>query len=110
VLRLLRSDLSQREIGEALHVSFNTVKTHAKSIYRKLDVATRDDAVSRARTLELLWRSLRARSRLRPTRARGPGDLSEPVLPFAVQFCHVPSTALLADRGWCSNLIQGAGP
>ena len=54
VLRLLKSDLNQREIGEALFVSFNTVKTHVKSIYRKLDVDTRPDAVLRARELNLL--------------------------------------------------------
>ena len=54
VLRLLATDLTQREIGEALYVSFNTVKTHVKSIFRKLDVAARTDAVSRARELRLL--------------------------------------------------------
>jgi LuxR family maltose regulon positive regulatory protein len=54
VLRLLPTDLTQREIGEALYVSFNTVKTHVKSIFRKLDVATRPDAVARARELRLL--------------------------------------------------------
>ena len=54
VLRLLRSDLSQREIGAELFISLNTVKTHARNIYRKLAVATRADAVSRARDLELL--------------------------------------------------------
>jgi LuxR family maltose regulon positive regulatory protein len=54
VLRLLATELTQREIGEALYVSFNTVKTHVKSIFRKLDVATRLDAVSRARELRLL--------------------------------------------------------
>jgi LuxR family transcriptional regulator, maltose regulon positive regulatory protein len=54
VLRLLATDLTQREIGEALYVSFNTVKTHVKSIFRKLDVARRPDAVSRARELRLL--------------------------------------------------------
>ena len=54
VLRLLATDLTQREIGEALFVSFNTVKTHVKSIFRKLGVATRPDAVSRARELRLL--------------------------------------------------------
>jgi LuxR family maltose regulon positive regulatory protein len=54
VLRLLATDLTQREIGEALYVSFNTVKTHVKSIFRKLDVATRPDAVARARELGLL--------------------------------------------------------
>jgi LuxR family transcriptional regulator, maltose regulon positive regulatory protein len=33
VLRLLATDLTQREIGEALYVSFNTVKTHVKSTF-----------------------------------------------------------------------------
>jgi LuxR family transcriptional regulator, maltose regulon positive regulatory protein len=51
VLRLLPSELSQREIAEALYVSINTVKTHTKGIYRKLAVDTRDEAVSRARDL-----------------------------------------------------------
>ena len=54
VLRLLATELTQREIGAALYVSVNTVKTHVKSIFRKLDVATRPDAVSRARELRLL--------------------------------------------------------
>jgi ATP/maltotriose-dependent transcriptional regulator MalT len=54
VLRLLRTDLTQREIGEHLYLSFNTVKTHTKSIFRKLDVSTRNDAVARARDLGLL--------------------------------------------------------
>jgi LuxR family maltose regulon positive regulatory protein len=54
VLRLLGTDLSQREIGEALFVSLNTVKSHVKSIFRRLGVATRSDAVSRARELDLL--------------------------------------------------------
>jgi LuxR family maltose regulon positive regulatory protein len=53
-LRLLATDLTQREIGEALHVSFNTIKIHVKSNFRKLNVATRPDAVSRARELKLL--------------------------------------------------------
>jgi LuxR family transcriptional regulator, maltose regulon positive regulatory protein len=35
-------------------VSVNTVKTHLKAIYRKLDVADRREAVTRARSLELL--------------------------------------------------------
>jgi LuxR family maltose regulon positive regulatory protein len=54
VLRLLRTDLTQREIADQLYVSFNTVKTHTKSIFRKLDVATRKDAVVRGRDLGLL--------------------------------------------------------
>ena len=51
VLRLLRSELSQREIGAELYISLNTVKSHTRSIYRKLGVATREEAVERAREL-----------------------------------------------------------
>jgi LuxR family maltose regulon positive regulatory protein len=54
VLRLLPSELSQREIGDALYVSLNTVKSHVRNIYRKLDAATRDEAIGRARELQLL--------------------------------------------------------
>src|SRR5437763_12672419 len=45
VLQLLRTELSQREIGAELYISLSTVKTHARSIYRKLGVATREEAV-----------------------------------------------------------------
>jgi LuxR family maltose regulon positive regulatory protein len=48
VLRFLPSHLSFREIAERLHVSSNTVKTHARGIYRKLDVSSRGNAVDRA--------------------------------------------------------------
>jgi LuxR family maltose regulon positive regulatory protein len=54
VLRLLPGDLSLREIGSALYVSQNTVKTHVKSIYRKLGVSSRAEAVARARELSLV--------------------------------------------------------
>ncbi len=54
VLRLLPTALSSREIGSELFVSLNTVKTHLKSIYRKLGVEGREDAVERARELGLL--------------------------------------------------------
>ena len=54
VLRLLPSELSQREIAGTLYVSLNTIKSHVKSIYRKLGVDSRDDAVSRARELGVL--------------------------------------------------------
>ena len=54
VLRLLATDLTQREIGAALYVSFNTIKTHVKSIFRKLGVSARPNAVARARELRLL--------------------------------------------------------
>ena len=54
VLRLLRSQLSQREIAGELHLSFNTIKTHTRNIYRKLGVAERAEAISRARELSLI--------------------------------------------------------
>jgi LuxR family maltose regulon positive regulatory protein len=54
VLRLLPSHLSFREIGERLHVSPNTVKTQALSVYRKLDVSCRSGAVSRGRSAGLI--------------------------------------------------------
>ena len=54
LLRLLPGDLNQRELGQALYVSLNTVKTYNRQIYRKLGVASRDDAVATARTLGLL--------------------------------------------------------
>jgi LuxR family maltose regulon positive regulatory protein len=54
VLRLLASELSQREIGSQLYVSLNTVKGHVRSIFRKLGVTTRADAVARGRELGLI--------------------------------------------------------
>jgi len=56
VLRLLPTRLSTREIGSELHVSVNTVRSQAQAIYRKLQVTTRAEAVSRARQLDLLPR------------------------------------------------------
>jgi LuxR family maltose regulon positive regulatory protein len=54
VLRLLRGTLSLREIGQELHLSRNTVKTHARAIYRKLGVSTRNDAVQKSRAIGIL--------------------------------------------------------
>jgi LuxR family maltose regulon positive regulatory protein len=54
VLRLLPSHLTQREIGRQLDVSLNTVKSYTQSLYRKLGVSSRTDAVDRARGLYLL--------------------------------------------------------
>lgn len=45
VLAYLRTPLTLSEIGDALFVSVNTVKTHARAIYRKLGVSGRRDAV-----------------------------------------------------------------
>jgi ATP/maltotriose-dependent transcriptional regulator MalT len=43
-----------REISGKLFLSPNTVRTHTRSIYRKLSVGSRADAVARAETLGLL--------------------------------------------------------
>ena len=45
VLRLLRSGLSLSEIGGELYLSRNTVKTHARAVYRKLGASSRSEAV-----------------------------------------------------------------
>jgi LuxR family maltose regulon positive regulatory protein len=54
LLPLLSTHLSLLEIGERLHLSRNTVKTQAVSIYRKLEVSSRSEAMQRARELGLL--------------------------------------------------------
>jgi LuxR family transcriptional regulator, maltose regulon positive regulatory protein len=54
VLRLLASDLTQREIGAELYLSLNTIKSHTRSIFRKLGASSREQAVARARELELI--------------------------------------------------------
>jgi LuxR family maltose regulon positive regulatory protein len=54
LLTFLPTHLSFREIGARLFVSPNTVKTQAISIYRKLGVSARSDAVQAARDLRLL--------------------------------------------------------
>jgi LuxR family maltose regulon positive regulatory protein len=54
VLRFLPSHMTNQEIAEALFLSINTVKTHLRSVYRKLSVGTRRQAISRAGRLGLL--------------------------------------------------------
>jgi LuxR family maltose regulon positive regulatory protein len=56
VLRLLRSDLSGPDIARELMVSLNTMRTHTKNFYTKLDVNDRRAAVRRAEELDLLSR------------------------------------------------------
>jgi LuxR family maltose regulon positive regulatory protein len=54
LLPLLATHLSFREIGQRLHLSKHTVKTHAMSIYRKLGVSSRGQAVQRVQETGLL--------------------------------------------------------
>lgn len=60
LLPLLTTHLSFREIGERLFVSRNTIKTQAISVYRKLGVSSRSDAISRADELGLVDGALQA--------------------------------------------------
>ena len=61
VLRYLPTHLSLREVGNELYVSVNTIKAHIRSIYAKLDVHSRSEAIERARALGLLAPPSRAR-------------------------------------------------
>jgi LuxR family transcriptional regulator, maltose regulon positive regulatory protein len=54
VLPMLATHLSFREIGERLYLSRNTIKTQAISVYRKLGVSSRSEAVARAGDVGLL--------------------------------------------------------
>lgn len=54
ILRALTGPLSERDIGRELFLSQNTVHSHTRSIYRKLGVSSRAEAVGRARERGLL--------------------------------------------------------
>ena len=54
VLRLFRGDLSLRAIADELYISHNTAKGHTKSIYQKLGVSSRAEAVAAATRAGLL--------------------------------------------------------
>ena len=54
ILRFLSTSLTREEIAQELYVSVNTVKAHIRSIYSKLDVHRRMEAVERAKELGLL--------------------------------------------------------
>jgi LuxR family maltose regulon positive regulatory protein len=57
VLAMLPSPLTTQEIGEELFVSRNTIKTHLRRIYRKLNASSREEAVVIARDRGLLGAS-----------------------------------------------------
>jgi LuxR family maltose regulon positive regulatory protein len=54
VVALLPSPLTTREIGEELFVSRNTIKTHLRRVYRKLNASSREEAVLISRDRGLL--------------------------------------------------------
>jgi LuxR family maltose regulon positive regulatory protein len=57
VLRYLPTNLSRPEIASELSVSVNTVNTHVRNIYAKLQAPDRSSAVQRARGKCGCWRS-----------------------------------------------------
>jgi LuxR family maltose regulon positive regulatory protein len=54
VLRLLASSLTGPQIADELFISLGTFQTHTKSIYSKLGVHSRIEAIERARDLQLV--------------------------------------------------------
>jgi LuxR family transcriptional regulator, maltose regulon positive regulatory protein len=54
VLRLFLSELTIRQMAQSLYVAPSTVKTQIKSIYRKLGVSSRGEAVEEARARGLI--------------------------------------------------------
>lgn len=72
--------LSQKDIARELNITRNTLKTHLKSLYQKLDAHCRGEAIQRARELGLL-----DAPPSRPIDARGPRPHDWPR--------HVPSMA-----------------
>jgi DNA-binding NarL/FixJ family response regulator len=56
VLNLLSRGFSYTECGEILHVTTNTIGTHVKNIYRKLEVNSRAEALFEASSMGLLGR------------------------------------------------------
>ena len=54
VLRLLPGELSTRQMAQSLYVAPSTVRTQVKSIYRKLGVSSRKEAVEEAHVRELI--------------------------------------------------------
>jgi LuxR family maltose regulon positive regulatory protein len=54
VLQLLSEGLTKQEVAGTLYLSYSTVHSHTKSIYRKLDGASRDEVLERARELGLI--------------------------------------------------------
>jgi DNA-binding CsgD family transcriptional regulator len=54
VLRLLTEELTYDEVAGRLEISVNTVRSHVRVIYRKLDVSTRTAAVLKGMRLGMI--------------------------------------------------------
>jgi LuxR family maltose regulon positive regulatory protein len=54
ILRLIPEDLSNQEIADKLFISLNTVKTHLKNIYLKLETDSRTKTIAKAKELGIM--------------------------------------------------------
>ncbi|MFI0239127.1 response regulator transcription factor [Streptomyces sp. NPDC016845] len=54
VLHALQLEAPLRQIADGMYVSYNTVKSHTRAVYRKLGARTRAEAVDRGRELGLM--------------------------------------------------------
>jgi LuxR family maltose regulon positive regulatory protein len=54
VMGLIAAGLTNQQISDQLYISLNTVKTHVKNIYQRLEVTNRAQAIARSRQLGLL--------------------------------------------------------
>ena len=54
ILRMIDMGLSNKQIAEQLHITVETVKSHLKSMFRKLDVNSREQALRQGKELKLL--------------------------------------------------------
>ena len=54
ILNLLATGQTLTSIAKGLHISQNTIKTHLKNLYRKLEAKDRHDAVEKSRKASLI--------------------------------------------------------
>jgi predicted ATPase/DNA-binding CsgD family transcriptional regulator len=66
VLTLIADGLTNREIAEQLVIALSTVKWHVRQIYNKLGVHNRQEAIGRARNLDLIGTTDRQNTKLPP--------------------------------------------
>ena len=90
VLRYLPTNLSAAEIARELSVSVNTIRTHMRHLFAKLDVHRRTEAVARARALGLLNPAPHFES---PDRAAALDDMHRPARRLAGTLVRMPVAA-----------------